>query len=87
MKKSKKVAEIMANTETLLTEIENLDIIEQYRQMLKSTDMLTVCETHIYRGDEEFKCYIDPLNENALVFQIFEGNDVATEIGSFKIGE
>ena len=77
----------MTETETLLTEIENLDIIEQYRQMLKNTDMLTVCETHIFKGNDEFKCYIDPLNENALVFQIFESNDVATEIGSFKIGE
>jgi hypothetical protein len=87
MKKSKKVAEIMANTETLLTEIEGLDIVEQYKEMLKSTDMLTVCETHIYRGDEEFKCYVEPLDGTAIVFQIFEGNDVATEIGSFKIGE
>ena len=87
MKKSEKVAEIMANTETLITDIQNMNIVEQYREMLKSTDMLTVCETHIFKGNDEFKCYIDPLNENALVFQIFEGNDVATEIGSFKIGE
>jgi len=85
--KNRRVAKIMTDASTLLQEIENLDIIEQYRQMLKSTDMLTVCETNIFKGNDEFKCYVEPLNNNALVFQIFEGNDVATEIGSFKIGE
>jgi len=77
----------MANTETLLTEIEGLDIVEQYKEMARHTDMLTVCETNIFKGNDKFKCYVEPLNNNALVFQIFEGNDVATEIGSFKIGE
>jgi len=85
MKKSEKVAKILTETETLITDIQNMNIVEQYREMAKHTDMLTVCETHIYRGDEEFKCYVEPLDGTAIVFQIFEGNDVATEIGSFKI--